>query len=94
MRLLSLALALLLSLAPAFAQKNASPDDRIYDQVRLKLANDQEVRGGTIDVDVKDGTVTLKGKVSTDRQRSRAEKLAKKVRGVKSVNNELVIGPK
>ncbi len=93
MRLLSLVLALLLSLAPVFAQKDAASDDRIYNQVRLKLAGDMDVRGGNIDVEVHDGAVTLKGKVEKDKQKSKAEKLAKKVKGVKSVDNQLVVGP-
>ena len=68
-------------------------DDRIYDEVRLKLAGDVAVNGGAIDVDVKDGAVVLKGKVRTEKARQRAEKLAGKVKGVKSVNNQLRIDP-
>jgi osmotically-inducible protein OsmY len=40
---------------------------------------------------VKDGVVTLKGKVEEERQKSRAERIAKKVNGVKSVDNEIQI---
>ena len=94
MRLLSLILALLLSLAPVFAQKDTASDDRIYNQVLLKLAGDMDVRGGNINVEVHDGAVTLKGKVEKDKQKSKAEKLAKKVKGVKSVDNQLVVGPR
>ncbi len=35
--------------------------------------------------------VTLKGTVEEDRQKNKAEKIAKKVSGVKSVDNELKI---
>jgi osmotically-inducible protein OsmY len=45
------------------------------------------------EVSVHEGAVTLKGKVRTDKQKSKAEKLAKKVKGVTSVNNRLVISP-
>jgi len=46
-----------------------------------------------IDVDVHGGVVTLKGKVRTDKMRSKAEKVAKKVKGVTSVNNQIAVSP-
>ena len=42
---------------------------------------------------VKDGQVTLRGRVDSDKGKKKAEKLAKKVKGVKSIDNELVVGP-
>jgi osmotically-inducible protein OsmY len=66
-------------------------DDYISDAVRQKLAADQVVKGGAIDVSVKDGVVTLKGKVTEPRQKAKAGKLAKKVKGVKQVVDELTI---
>src|SRR5580700_2245296 len=64
-------------------------DDMIYDNVRIKLASDQIVKGGALNVDVKDGVVTLGGLVENSRQKDRAGKLAKSVKGVKSVINNL-----
>ena len=75
----------------AFADQKT--DDRIYDQVRMRLTTDADVKGGGLDVSVKDGVVTLKGRVDTDKGKSRASKLAKKVKGVKDVDNELMVGP-
>lgn len=72
------------------APKNVS-DDYISDSIRQKLAADTVVKGGAIEVEVKDGAVTLKGKVQEPRQRSKAEKIAKKVGGVKSVVNNIQI---
>ncbi|MGA7409381.1 MAG: BON domain-containing protein [Bryobacteraceae bacterium] len=94
------ALALLVLLTACLAStllaqnKPSTSDDRIYDQVRMKLAGDQDVKGGDLEVTVKDGAVKLTGKVETDRGKKRAETLARKVKGVKSVDNELVVGPK
>ncbi|MGA3028754.1 MAG: BON domain-containing protein [Bryobacteraceae bacterium] len=75
------------------ADKNKEPatDDSIRDQVMMKLAADTDVKGGGIDVAVKDGAVTLKGAVDTDKARQKAEKLAKHVKGVRSVTNELTL---
>jgi osmotically-inducible protein OsmY len=78
------------------AQKKSgtsSPDDRIYDQVRMRLTTDPDVKGGAFDVSVKDGVVVIKGRVDTEKGKSRATKLAKKVKGVKEVDNELAVGP-
>ena len=87
-------LALVLAAAPALAQNKAdSPDDRISDQIRMRLATDPDVKGGALDVSVKDGVVTIRGRVDTDKGKKKAEKLAKKVKGVKSVDNELAVGP-
>jgi len=44
-------------------------------------------------VKVTEGVVELSGKVKTEAQKARAEKIAKKVKGVKSVVNKLAISP-
>lgn len=69
-------------------------DDQIYDQVRRKLANDPDVKGGSFEVDVKDGVVTIKGVVEKDKFKEKAERVAKKVKGVKGVVNQLVVKPR
>jgi len=78
-------------LSTAFAASKPVSDDFLYDTIRARLAADQVVKGGAIEVEVKDGAVTLKGKVEDEKQKSKAEKIAKKVSGVKSVDNQLVI---
>lgn len=90
-----LATAALLTATVAFAQAPGAPtpDDRISDQVRMRLATDPDVKGGALDVIVHDGVVTIKGRVDTEKGRDRATKLTKKVKGVKEVDNELVVGP-
>lgn len=71
----------------------AQSDDHIYDKVRLRLAGDPAVNGGALQVEVKDGAVTLRGNVKNEKAREKAEKHAKKVKGVKSVTNELKVDP-
>ena len=92
MRLLSLTVVLALLVAPLVAQKNPT-DDEITDQVLVKLASDPDLGGIKFDITVKQGAVTLKGKVRNDKQKIKAEKVTKKVKGVTSVVNELVISP-
>jgi osmotically-inducible protein OsmY len=88
-----ISLLLLFLLASVCLAKDTKPltDDAIYDQVRLKLANDQVVKGGALQVDVKQGVVTLSGNVDLADQRDRSAKLAKKVKGVKQVINNITL---
>jgi hyperosmotically inducible periplasmic protein len=94
MRLLPITILLALVL-PLFAQKDKAPvsDDVIVDQVRVKIADDSEIGGQPIQVDAHNGVVVLTGKVSNDKFRAKAEKVAKKVKGVTGVENDLKISP-
>lgn len=90
--LLSLGIAFISSLAFADDEK---ADGRIHDLVMVRLAGDQLVGGaGRIEVNVAAGVVTLAGSTETDKQKARAEHLAKKVKGVKSVNNQIKVVPR
>jgi osmotically-inducible protein OsmY len=86
--LLSLGLLLAL-LTTVFAAGKPVSDDFLVDTIRQKLAADSVVRGGAIEVVVKDGAVILKGRVEEEKQKNRAAKIAKKVNGVKAVTNEI-----
>lgn len=84
-------LSLMCLLASAPLRAEADKDDVIYDQVRIRLAGDPDVNGGALEVEVKDGVVTVRGKVRTEKGRAKVEKLAKKVKGVKQVINEVKV---
>jgi hyperosmotically inducible protein len=86
-----LLLAFLLFQGVAIAAKDPITDDTITDQVRLKLTSDYDVKGGALEVDCKQGVVTISGAVETAKQRDKAEKLVRKVKGVKSVVNKIEI---
>jgi osmotically-inducible protein OsmY len=94
--ILSLVMAFFLVAAALPAKKGGTKDlsdDAVTDMVRRKLANDRDVKGGTLNVDVKKGVVTIKGAVTQEKQKQRAEKLARKVAGVKQVVNQIVVRP-
>ena len=91
MALRSISLLLVIALiAPVFAQGTPA-DDKIFDQVRQRLANDPDVKGAGFNVAVKNGVVTLQGTVKDARAKDKAEKIAKKVKGVTGVTNQLKI---
>jgi osmotically-inducible protein OsmY len=91
--LLSLFLMAVMFMLPIVVMAADKPvsDDLIYDLVRQKLAGDQVVKGGALTVEVKAGAVTLSGNVGSDKQRTKAEHLAHKVKGVKSVVNQIKV---
>jgi hyperosmotically inducible protein len=93
MRVITLVLlfAFLFTGVLALAQNS---DDQIYDQVRLRLARDPDVKGGGFEVEVKAGVVTIKGVVEKEKWKEKAERLARKVKGVKSVVNQIVVKPR
>jgi osmotically-inducible protein OsmY len=93
LRFVPFVIALSLAAALLAADQKRVPDGELIDQVRVHLANDPDVGGVKIDVDAHDGVVTIAGKCKTDKQRIKAEKITKKVKGVVSVNNQLVISP-
>lgn len=96
MRILILTLALAFGLLTlSLTAADTKSDDRIEDLVRVRLAGNRDTGGaGRIKVGVTAGAVVLTGKVDSERQKSAAEKQAKKVKGVKSVVNQLVVEAK
>ncbi|SPE35243.1 Osmotically-inducible protein Y (fragment) [Candidatus Sulfopaludibacter sp. SbA3] len=60
--------------------------------MRIKLSGDSIAKGAGFTVDCKNGVVTLSGVAENERQRDRAAAVAKKVKGVKQVVNNLTLG--
>ena len=88
-RLIALLLVVTLAVPIVVAQKSTVSDDAISDNVRQRLASDADVRGAALDVSVKDGVVTIKGRVHTEKGRKKATEISKKIKGVVSVDNQL-----
>ncbi len=93
MRYIALVLILLLAGVAVTGAQQATNDDQIYDLVRRRLAGDPDVKGGAFDITVSNGVVTLKGTVRSEKARKKADKLTRKVKGVKDVVNQLVVKP-
>lgn len=75
--------------------KDATPDlsdAGITTKVKSKFLGDTDVPGLKIDVDTKDGVVTLTGTVATAAEKQRAMDVAKNTDGVKSVVDRIKIG--
>jgi len=68
-------------------------DPGITTAVKTKLAADSTVKAYLINVDTKDGVVTLAGNVDTDAAKGRAVELARATTGVRDVRDELTVTP-
>jgi hyperosmotically inducible periplasmic protein len=67
------------------------PDSDITEAVKNKLKTDERVSASEIEVETKDGIVTLKGEVDTQADADRAIQLARSIPEVKSVNSNLKV---
>ena len=70
---------------------DAIEDGTITAKVKTALLADPDVKGLAIDVDTKNGVVTLKGTADKAANRDRAVAIAKDTSGVKSVDSQLVV---
>lgn len=68
-------------------------DAWLHTKIRAKLLGEGEFPGGSINVDVKNDVVTLRGSVATAAEKTKAGQIAKEADGVKSVRNQLVVKP-
>lgn len=64
-------------------------NERIYEDVCERLTDDNEVDASDIEVEAKNGIVTLSGTVADRRQKRRAEDIAEGASGVRDVRNQL-----
>jgi osmotically-inducible protein OsmY len=72
---------------------DATADAAITGKVKTQLLADPDVKGLAIDVDTKDGVVTLSGSADKAGNADKAVSIAKATDGVKSVDNKLTVKP-
>jgi hyperosmotically inducible protein len=82
-----------LGVTAATAQVSAIKDGWLVMKVHSEFVNEDVLSGSNIDVDVKNGVVTLQGTVTSEAARARALEVARKNDGVKNVVDQLRIGP-
>ncbi len=77
--------------APVRAAEEPISDDLLYDRVNRALITDRELGARPLTIEVVDGKVTVSGYVETEKLRDRVEKVVKKVKGVREVDNRVQI---
>lgn len=90
-KLFAILMAAMLFASAVLAADKPVTDDQLYDTVRLRLADDADVKGGALKVEVKAGVVTLSGTLDNEKQKDKAAKIAKKVKGVQQVVNNITL---
>ena len=88
-RPMAVLLAMLVA-APALAQ----PDELLATAVHEALAKDRRVDAQQVRVEAQDGAVRLLGEVDTNEERDAAADVARRVPGVRRVDNELGVAAK
>lgn len=68
-------------------------DAGITTQVKSRFFEDKDVAGSSISVETLNGTVMLSGFAKNQLERSKAESIARAVKGVVSVKNEIAVRP-
>src|SRR4051812_47222300 len=86
---LALLTVLTLGITAATAQVNAVKDGWLVMKVHSEFVDEDVLSGSNIDVDVKNGVVTLQGTVTSAAARARAVEVARKNDGVKNVVDQL-----
>lgn len=71
----------------------AVDDASLLAKIKSTMLRSPEVEGLDVNVDVKDGVVTLSGSADTQTERANAEKIAKSADGVKRVDNRITVKP-
>jgi hyperosmotically inducible protein len=87
----ALALGLSLSGTPGIAAD--TPDVWITMKTKIALMTTDHVSPADLNIDTVNGVVTIHGKVATEAEKEKAEQVAAKIDGVKSVKNLLQIVP-
>lgn len=68
-------------------------DTAITASIKARFFDDRQVAASSISVETLNGTVMLSGFAKSSTERNMAENIARKVAGVKSVRNEIIIRP-
>ena len=89
--LLALTLVATAAAAPQSTTGRYVDDATITATIKAKQAEDKVVRARAIGVETVDGVVQLSGFTHSEREKDRAEALAKAVEGVKSVKNDIIV---
>lgn len=85
-------LTFLLALALVFSSAcNKPTNDSIATDIKAKMFSEPLLKSSTVNVSVKDGTVTLSGQLSDDAARAAAERIAAGAKGISKVIDQTTV---
>ena len=71
----------------------AASDEAMQRELNMKLATDPQLAFHPLDATVENGRVRLRGTLPNERLKERTESIAKSIRGVKEISNQISIQP-
>jgi len=86
-------LMIVFSISIAACTKRQMDDAMLTAVIKARMTADGRVSPSRVDVDTLNGDVTLRGEVPTQEEKGAAEEVARKVEGVRSVSNQIIINP-
>jgi hypothetical protein len=83
-----------IALAPSWARADEAEDRQIGQTIAQRLSEEKKsggLKNFSLDLQVEDGTVWLSGRVASAEQQARALDIARRVKGVKQVVNDITV---
>jgi osmotically-inducible protein OsmY len=86
-------LMIIFSIMIAACTERQVDDAMLTARIKARMTADGRISPSRVDVDTLNGAVTLRGEVPTQEEKDAAEEVARKVEGVRSVSNQVIINP-
>jgi osmotically-inducible protein OsmY len=86
-------LMVIFSIMIAACTERQVDDAMLTARIKARMTADGRISPSRIDVDTLNGNVTLRGEAPTQEEKDAAEEVARKVEGVRSVSNQVIVNP-
>jgi hypothetical protein len=86
-------LMIIFSMFCAACSERQVDDAMLTARIKARMTADGRISPSRVDVDTLNGDVTLSGETPTQEEKDAAEEVARKVEGVRSVSNRIIVNP-
>src|SRR5215510_13736270 len=86
-------LMIIFSIMIAACTERQVDDAMLTARIKARMTADGRISPSRVDVDTLNSDVTLRGEVPTQEEKDAAEEVARKVEGVRSVSNQVIVNP-
>jgi osmotically-inducible protein OsmY len=86
-------LMIIFSIIIAACTERQVDDAMLTARIKARMTADGRISPSRVDVDTLNGDVTLRGEVPTQEEKDAAQEVARKVEGVRSLSNQIIINP-
>jgi hyperosmotically inducible protein len=86
-------LMIIFSIMIAACTERQVDDAMLTARIKARMTADGRISPTRVDVDTLNGDVTLRGEVPTQEEKDASQEVARKVEGVRSVSNQIIVNP-